>query len=792
MKKYSYFLSLIAGFLIILACLYGHVLLQKRAGLPPEIRQHVAEHRLTQIDDTKIEKDEDIEFILSRRNAGESATFFIKTDGEIEKKQEHLIAFYSQAPFPLIYLVIGFFCIVMAIVVFLLRPQELRARLFYWCSMVFSFATIVNGGFYCLREEWLSYIPGILYYISYPLIFSLLLHFSLTFIRLKIKVFNVLIYLPTVVIIIVWEYLFLHASLNSSIAAYRHYQSVVFFHRFYVVVYVFLAFSSLILAYKRAYLEEHKAQIKWILYGLFFGVGPFIFLYQVPRVLIKKPFITEELSGVFFVFIPVALAFSIIRFKLMNIELIINRSLVYSTLTIFTVSVYLLSVQVIQILFSKFFPIQQAAVSVIAALAAAAVFHPTRKKIQEFVDKSFFRLSYDYRKSILSFNEKAHKMVHLGQLVNFFLMKVPQTIPLEYLGLMVYSYKTGKYEVIKETDKKKRLDVLTSGIWGKTKILTKRKSVQTELGLDFSAEKWMDENNLEMIIPVPFRSMELTGFLALGKKKSGARFTRDDIELLLTMTEALALNLERIRLQEEVIYERAEKEKFDELNRLKTEFISNVSHEIRTPMSSIQGMSEILQQGKIKGKKKQEELLSLMTDECSRLSRFLHNILDYGKIEQRLKSYNFQKMDVCPLVNEVLKLFEYRLTLLGFSLKKHIPQRTLLLDIDPDAVKQALTNLIDNAIKYSSDKREIVVRVVKKSHGIEIQVQDKGIGIPEKEQEKIFSGFYRIDEAKQLEPKGVGLGLKIVKHIIEAHGGKIQVQSKRREGSTFVLIFPRS
>lgn len=791
MKKYLYFLSLIAGFLIILACLYGHFLLQKRAELPSEIKQAVKEHRLIQIDDVKIESDEDIEFILSRRSAGESLSFFIRIDGKVEKKPGHLVAFYSQAPFPIIYLIIGLFCIIMAFVVFILRPQEMRARIFYWLSLAFSFALIVNGGFHCLREEWPSYIPAILYYVSYPLILALLLQFSLTFIRLKSKVLLVLIYLPTIVIIIVWEYLFLQASLTSSIAFYRHYQSVVFFHRFYVVFYIFLALSSLILAYKRAYLEEHKAQIKWILYGLFFGVGPFILLYQLPIVLLREPFISEEFSGVFFVFIPVAFAFSIIRFKLMNIELIINRSLVYSILTIFTVCLYLLSVQVIQALFSEFFPVQQAVVTVIAALAAAAAFHPSRKKIQEFVDKSFFRLSYDYRKSILSFNERAHKMAHQSHLANFFLTRVNKTIPLEYLGLMVYSSKTGKHEVLTETGSTKKLDVLGSRISEKTKILTKRKSVQTELGLDFSAEEWMDENNLEMIIPVPFRSMELAGFLALGKKKSGARYTGDDIELLLTMTEALALNLERIRLQEEVIYERAEKEKLDELSRLKTEFISSVSHDIRTPMSSIQSISEILKQGKIKGKKRREELLSLMTDECSRLSRFLHNILDFGKIEQKVKTYDFQKTDICQLVREVLKLFEYTLASLRFSLKKHIPNSPLLLNIDPDGVKQALTNLVDNAIKYSSDKREITVRVIEKSHGVEIQVQDIGIGIPKKEQEKIFSGFYRIVEAKQLQPKGVGLGLKIVKHIMEAHGGEVRVQSKKGEGSTFSLIFPR-
>ena len=104
------------------------------------------------------------------------------------------------------------------------------------------------------------------------------------------------------------------------------------------------------------------------------------------------------------------------------------------------------------------------------------------------------------------------------------------------------------------------------------RIFAKRKSVLTELGLDFSIEKLIEDKNLEMVIPLPFRTKALTGYVEFGKKKSGMRFTGDDIELLLTMVETFALNLERIYLQEEVIYERAEKDKFDELNRLKTEF----------------------------------------------------------------------------------------------------------------------------------------------------------------------------------------------------------------------------
>ena len=791
MKRISFFLTLAVGILIALTSLYGYFLLQQRADLPTGIKKAIEKGQLVQIDDTKIEQKEDLEFILSLKRTGESISVLLKTDDKITRSQEKLIAFYAQTPYPLINLVIGFFLMGIAFVVLVLRPEEIRARLFYWGALFFSFALIVNGGFYCLRDEWFSFIPGIMFYIFYPLAAAFLLHFSLIFLRTRLGGLIVFVYLPAVLFSMLWNYFFLSASLRSSIEIYRQYQVVVFHFRILVVIYLILSFFALFLGFKRARFEEEKAQIKWILYGLFLGMAPFMFLYQLPRVLLKHPFISEELVNVFFIFIPIAFSFSIVRFKLMNIELVINKSLVYSILTIFTVSIYLISIQVVQRIFISSIPIPSTTVSLIGVLLAAVAFHPARKKIQEFVDKSFFRISYDYRKSIHGFNEQAHNMVQQDQLVDLFLVSIQSTIPLEYLGIRVFSSRSGGKEVYLETGGTEGLEHIASKALSSNQVLTRRKGVSTELGVDFSAEELIKEKNLEMIIPLPFRTAALSGFFALGKKKSGAKYSREDIDLLLTMAETLALNLERIHLHEEVIHERAQKEKLDELNKLKTEFISNVSHEIRTPMSSIHGISEILQQGKIKGEKKQDELLSLMVSECDRLSRFLHNVLDHAKIEHEAKIYCFREVDICLLLGDILKLNENRFQSLGFCVSQNIPKKAMWLNIDPDAIKQALTNLLDNAIKYSRDKREISIKLAKKSQFVEIHIKDKGIGIHESELDKIFNGFYRSEEAQQVNPKGVGIGLKIVMHIMEAHGGQIRVKSQNNKGSTFILIFPK-
>ena len=787
MKKVSYLLSLAGGIFIILVSFYGFFLLRTRPGLP----QGVSRDALIQIDKTKIELKKDIEFILSRKAVGEKSIFYLKTDGEIVRREAYIVPFYRQTPFPLIYFLIGLFCFLIGTSVFILRPEQVKAQIFYWLTLAFSSSLIISGEYYCLRQEWLSYLPGIIFCILYSLAPAFLFHFSLSFSRKKFKLSRLLIYCPALILGGLFEGCFLYSSLASSLEVYRFYQSNFYIFRIYVILFVLAAILHLIFAYKKSFLEEEKAQIKWIFFGLFIGLGPFIFLYQIPQLIRIKSLISEEFSTLFFIFIPLSFAISIIKFKLMNIELVINRSLVYSLLTIFTVIIYLFSVQIFHRLFLKFFLIHEMTVSVVGALLAAVAFHPARKRIQNFVDKSFFRQSYDYRKNILSFNEKAQKIINQRHLIDFFLMKVRKILPLEYHAIYLYFAGPGSGRLLSRRGEEVNLSDLASRVLSSDKILTRKRSVQTAENVDFSEENLLEKKDLEMIIPLSFKSTDLKGFLALGKKKSGERFSLDDLELLLTMAGELAINLERIRLQEEVIYERASKEKLDELNRLKTEFISTVSHELRTPMSSIQGLAEILQEGKIKDKAKREELLSLMANESHRLSQLLHNILDFGKIEQHVKTYNFQKVKIQFVINEALRLFNYVLEKNGFILRLSLPETPIFLEIDQDAVKQALINLLDNAIKYSSEKKEIDIRLIDREKEAEIQVEDKGIGIPPEEQDKIFEKFYRVSEASNYNPKGVGLGLKIVKHIMAAHRGDIRVESEVTKGSTFKLIFPK-
>lgn len=555
MKKAVFYLSLAAGFIIIVVNIYGFFLLLQRPGLPTEITKENL--MLRQIEGIRIKNEKlDTEFILSQKLIGDWVTIHIGVDDNIEKKDVQLIPYYPKALYPSIYLFIGLICLISAILVFFFRTEDRRAQLYYWAFLALSSSLIINSGFFCLRKDWLTYIPGVLFYVLFPLSPALLLHFSLIFSKKKIKISKFLIYGPALIFAAAMEVLFLLSSLKSSIEINRYYQSVIYVHRFYMILFIFLTIICLVISYKKTTFEEEQAQIKWIFYGLFVGLGPIILLYELPLAIGKKiPLVSEELAIVFLIFVPLAFAISIIKFKLMNIEIVINRSIVYFMLTIFTISIYLFSVALLQNIFSRFFSIQRTAVSVFAALAAAIIFYPARKKIQEFVDKAFYRVIYDYRKSILSFNERARKMANSDHLVDFFLFKVKETLPLEHAGVFIYLWAPTGQKFLIERDGDKNLSSLAYLSSASDKIYARKKAVRSEENMDFSQEKALEEKKIDLIIPFTFQSVGLVGFLSVGKKKSGERFSHDDLELLLAMARELVLNLERIVLQEEVIYE---------------------------------------------------------------------------------------------------------------------------------------------------------------------------------------------------------------------------------------------
>jgi signal transduction histidine kinase len=226
------------------------------------------------------------------------------------------------------------------------------------------------------------------------------------------------------------------------------------------------------------------------------------------------------------------------------------------------------------------------------------------------------------------------------------------------------------------------------------------------------------------------------------------------------------------------------------LARLKSDFVSNVSHELRTPLALIRLYAETLEMGRLSNQEKYQQYYSIIRKESERLTALINNILDFSRIEAGRKEYDFRETDVAELVRNTLESYRYQIEQNGFAFHESIADGLPSLHIDREAIARSLLNLVNNALKYSRIEKYLGVKLYRENGSVKLEVVDHGIGIPPGEQHKIFEKFYRVGDPLVHNTKGSGLGLSLVRHIVQAHGGVISVESAPGKGSKFTIALP--
>jgi signal transduction histidine kinase len=227
-----------------------------------------------------------------------------------------------------------------------------------------------------------------------------------------------------------------------------------------------------------------------------------------------------------------------------------------------------------------------------------------------------------------------------------------------------------------------------------------------------------------------------------------------------------------------------------EVLRIKSDFVSSVSHEFKTPLTSIKSLTERLMSGKVKDQAKMNQYFSVISRDTNKLTHLVGNILDFAKIEEGKKEYDFAETDLIKWLDETVEDFKKENLQRQIQIHTEFPADIPYLSIDRNAMALAVNNLLDNAIRYSGNNNEIELMVTRDEDNLLIKVRDFGIGIPRNELGKIFEKFYQASNATRLSTKGTGLGLTLVKHTVESHGGQVYVESKVNQGSTFTISLP--
>jgi signal transduction histidine kinase len=564
-----------------------------------------------------------------------------------------------------------------------------------------------------------------------------------------------------------------------------------------LLAYVGGGIFSFVHSYITAVTSEERKKLKWILWGLCIGPMPFLALGIVPHEMgIDSP-IPEEYSLLALVIIPGTFTISFVRHRVLDIEVVIRRTTAYAIVIGAVLATYVMLVSAVASL------IGHLAASAGAAIVVALLFEPFRVRVQHVVDKHFFRVQYDFRQAEQRFLDKIKHSLTVVQLGEVLVKETDDLIQVERVGFFMLRQPDNRLHLVAH----KGFEFLAKHV-PRFEIEKLKSALQLPIAIDEGVEPGIvhESANVEvfrrwgmaLVFSLLSQESEVIAFLVLGSKKSGTRFSMEDVDLLKNACTQAGLSIERIMLQEKLLVERVESERLRELNLLKSDFVSYVSHELKTPLTSIKMFAELLRARPRKLDKKGIDYAKVIEGESDRLDRMVTTILDAAKMDKGIDVYDMKEIDLVDAAKTALAIMQYQLDKHGFhvefslsSLRKRngiTSAGALPILADHDAVVQAITNLISNAIKYSGKRRFLKVSVLRSAERALCRVQDKGVGIPPEVFPHLFEKFYR-DPEHSRHVEGVGLGLPLVKHIMDVHNGTVAVESTPAKGSTFTLAF---
>ena len=279
---------------------------------------------------------------------------------------------------------------------------------------------------------------------------------------------------------------------------------------------------------------------------------------------------------------------------------------------------------------------------------------------------------------------------------------------------------------------------------------------------------------------------KMTEIILIGKNITDIRVLKDEIEnLKMKLIEANRLiSIERQRADHRKSF-------LDELNKMKSDFVSNISHELRTPLASIIGFSETIDSDPDMPDEMRTEFNLTILNEGKRLARLINDVLDISKLEVGEIEIADVRFDIILMLNEVIDAHIKSAQAKNITLSRELPEEEILINADKERISQTIVRLLNNAIKFTNEKGRIKVIAKNLFKEIEIIISDTGIGIPESDLSNIFQKFYRVNRPGTEIP-GTGLGLVFVKQIINLHKGFITVQSEVDKGTTFAIKLPKN
>ncbi|MBL7129530.1 MAG: hypothetical protein ISS16_11180, partial [Ignavibacteria bacterium] len=677
---------------------------------------------------------EEVELYLDGKQIGDEVDIEYLHSCEIRKGKIALVSYYLNF-YIISVVIVGFIFIVLAMFVLLRCFDKNYAHLFHWLSFGVAMIMTMTWGNYKILPLLLGEASRIGFHVGYSFVPTLFIFFSLSYPgekKYNKKLVLTPLFLISSLLSISLSISFLFYISEPSVYWMRNYIDLSVLCRVYMAVGIIASLILFLHNYRIADTGSDRKKMGWIILGLLIGPLSYIVLWALPYSITTHGFVPEEVVIILMTAVPLTFSIAIVKYRLMDIDIIINRSIVYTIVLAFLLIIYIVVVTAIT---STVDVLNTELPSVISVVIIVLLFQPIKILVKKFVDKKFFRVQYDFRTAMKSFIEEIKQINDIDSLAHKIVERTIEIIPVNKIGFFHlqlpgnrirllahrnFDFMVGRSVRFEEEKLKTELPfpVAVSG------------KVEPGVNVETADVRVFKRWGVDLVFPLKSASNRVFGLLVLGEKKSGRRFSAEDIDLLNTVTTTAAATIERFQLQEEVIRERLEAERLEELNQLKSYFVSSVSHDLKTPLTSIRMFAELLKTSKSISSEKSNEYFEIIEGESNRLTRLIDNVLNHSKIESGVKEYKFEDINLTDVVQNVLKSIEYQFKINKFSINTSFKEELIMINADADGVAEALINLLSNALKYSEDEKLIYVSIYQKGEYATIEVKDYGIGIP--------------------------------------------------------------
>jgi len=666
---------------------------------------------------------------------------------------------------------LGVFTMLMGAWVYFSKSREKRARLFFWLTFTLGVAILIaTERLPPGPKPWIYILPGI-YWFIYPFFPAVFVHFITSFPQEKLafrsaRLQTRLIYAPAFFFAVVMQASHLLTLLSRDVEHFRGYFRLYDWHRLYLVVFFFLALATLLHSYITAKTGSDKDKVRWVLWGLAAGCSPFIVLWSIPLILGAAPLVHEDFTYLALLLTPLSIAFAIVKHRFLDIDVVINRSLVYGVLTAMIVGAYLLISALAGKVLLAMSPEASRNVTIFCTLIAALLFNPAKQKVQNFIDRTFYRVKYNYRLVTKEFAQRMVKTRTQAEVLDELVAQLRAAVPFEQMAILSYAY--DRFEIVTGfgigEDTRRRLVAAESVARLKPALqsaLVAAGDSQSVAGAVL--EPPLAETHFEMLLPVAMSAGE-SGILLLGPKLSGEKYSEEDLELFAALATEAFHAIARIRFQETAIHERAEREKLEALNQLKDEknrelelknqeiiraqeklvtqeklaslgaLTAGIAHEIKNPLNFVNNfaalsvelvneLKEELAKRKTKNVKREtdsnhddfesiEEILDTLAQNAEKINHHgkrADSIVRNMMMHSRGKAGQREMTDINHLLDESVNLTYHGLraqdAAFNISIEKEYDETVGQLRVVPQDLQRVFLNIINNACYAAHDKK---------------------------------------------------------------------------------------